>query len=142
MGCPSNISGDFSFRNNKLTSLEGSPTTVGGNFSCADNQLTSLEGAPNSVGGNFYCRNNKLIDFIGINYIGGSFYCVGNPVNNLFNLFIDESKIELFNYMDPVRPAENEGEEPILYLILINEFLKQISKNPITITNIKGYNCQ
>jgi hypothetical protein len=139
-GCPSSVGGYFYCGYNKLTSLEGCPSSVGGYFNCSYNKLTSLEGCPSSVGGNFYCSNNKLIDLLGIDYIGRNFYCDYNPVSKLWNLFKDNSKIELFNYIDTVRPAENEGEQPTLYLMAINDFLKQIGKDPVT--EVEGYNCE
>jgi hypothetical protein len=36
--------------------------------------------------------------------------------------------------------AENEGEQPTLYLMAINDFLKQIGKDPVT--EVEGYNCE
>ena len=112
------ISGDFYCYNNQLTSLEGSPDSIGGSFNCNSNQLTSLEGSPDNIGGNFYCNDNII--------------------HNIWILFNDFSKIELFNYMDPIRPSEN-GEEPIVYLVILNEFLKEIGKK--TVTKINGYKC-
>ena len=52
------VSGDFTFEDNKLTSLEGAPQKVGGSFSCAGNKLTSLEGGPKEVPGYFFCYDN------------------------------------------------------------------------------------
>jgi len=133
------ISGDFYCYNNQLTSLEGSPDSVGGNFDCSYNQLTSLEGSPDSIGGSFNCNSNQLTSLEGSpDNIGGNFYCNDNIIHNIWILFNDFSKIELFNYMDPIRPSEN-GEEPIVYLVILNEFLKEIGKK--TVTKINGYKC-
>ncbi len=139
-GAPNSVGGDFICSGNKLTSLEGAPNSVGGNFYCSNNQLTSLEGAPKSIGGHFYCYNNKLTSFEGCcENIGGDFYCFDNPLQEIWKLFRDTSKIEFFNYMDPIRPPENEGEEPICYLDILNEFLKEIGKDPVE--KVNGYNC-
>jgi hypothetical protein len=38
---------------------------VYGDFSCKDNQLTSLEGCPDIVCGSFHCNNNQLTSLVG-----------------------------------------------------------------------------
>jgi hypothetical protein len=71
------VSGYFSCRNNKLTTLEGCPKYVGGDVSCSWNKLVSLEYCPNYVGYWFVCRYNKLTSLNGIENceVGGIFSC-------------------------------------------------------------------
>jgi hypothetical protein len=138
-GCPSNISGDFFCYNNQLTSLEGAPNRVGGHFYCRNNQLTSLEGSPSRVGGNFNCNDNKLTSLEGCpDSLGGNFSCYNNPVEELYSLFKDYSKVELFNYMDIIYDPEGDDKRPVIYLVKLNEFLKEIGKSPVT--SLKNYN--
>lgn len=108
-----NIIGDFECDRNQLTTLKGSPKSVVGNFDCSGNKLTSLEYCPESVGGNFYCGYNKLISLEGLPEIGGYlncrhnqitdfqgvpeffegyFYCEGNPIEEIYRLFLQEDK--------------------------------------------------
>ena len=47
---------------------------MGGNFSCKDNRLTSLEFCPDYVGGSFWCNNNQLTDNYCDTEIVGEFY--------------------------------------------------------------------
>jgi hypothetical protein len=140
-GCPSSVGDYFNCYNNLLTSLEGGPSSVGGGFSCNANQLTSLEGGPNSVGGVFSCSNNKLTSLEGCpDSIGGDFYCGNNPIYELYSLFYDYSKVELFNYMDIVyEPEEGDDPRPVIYLDKLNSFLEEIGK-PV-VTSLKNYNC-
>ena len=78
------VTGVFSCRNNKLTSLIGSPHTVGQDFWCENNELTNLIGAPHTVGGSFACTNNNLTSLEGCPItVSGSFYCSGNNLTSL-----------------------------------------------------------
>jgi hypothetical protein len=159
-GCPSRVGGYFDCANNKLTSLDGSPTIVGGDFDCnnnqltslegcpsnigdfdcSHNQLTSLEGCPSNVGGDFSCFNNKLTSLSGApNIVSGYFNCGYNPVDELYSLFNDYSKVELFNYMDIVYDPEGDDKRHVIYLVKLNEFLKEIGKKPVN--SLKNYNC-
>jgi hypothetical protein len=130
-----NVSYDFYCSANKLTSLEGSPISVSGSFYCYGNNLTTLEGCPESVGGNFNCENNKIITFEHLPLsINGDFSCGGkNPIYEVWKLFEDYSKIELFNDYDIIR------EPNIIILDRLNGFLEDIRKP--TVTNVKGYKC-
>ena len=107
-----NVSGDFNCHDNQLRSLEGAPQSVGGHFSCYDNKLTSLEGAPQSV--------------------GGGFYCINNPVFNIWKLFQDFDKIELFNDYDTLREIDGK---PHVVLDRLNSFLMDIGKDPVEKVN-------
>lgn len=147
-GSPTNVGGDFNCSVNNITSLEGGPKYVGGNFYCNNNLLTSLEGGPKYVGGGFCCNNNNLTSLKGIpdringslniesnhikNFedipkIGGSLHLQKNPVFNIWELFMDIEKIELFNYYDIIQGDTIIGSR--LY-----EFLKDIGK-----FNFSGY---
>jgi hypothetical protein len=130
-GSPKSVGGNFNCSRNKLTSLEGSPKSVGGGFYCSGNKLTSLEGSPKSVGGGFYCDDNQLVSLEGSpKSVGGGFYCDGNPVYELWKLFKDYSKVELFNDYDMIINDQ-------IIIIRLNDFLESINKEPIN--KVKGY---
>jgi len=79
-----NVSGDFDFERNLLTTLEGVPKSVGGYFNCMNNKLSILKGCPKSVGGSFYCSKNKLTTLEGCSQsVGGNFYCGENKLTTL-----------------------------------------------------------
>ena len=78
------VTGDFDFRQNKITSMDGVPKEVGRHFICYDNNLTSLKGSPEEVGGSFWCYKNKLASLEGApKEVGGSFTCFGNKLTSL-----------------------------------------------------------
>ena len=131
-GSPIHAGTSFYCDNNKLTTLEGSPTHISGYFYCYYNNLTSLEGGPTSVGGYFHCRNNKITSFEGFpSHIGGNFICFNNPVYQIWELFEDKSKIELFNDYDIIRGTD-------IVIDRLNDFLITIGKDPVE--SVKGYN--
>jgi hypothetical protein len=128
-GAPQLVSGGFYCHRNQLTSLEGAPQSVGGEFYCSDNRLTSLEGAPQSVGGDFYCYNNQLTSLEGApQTVGGDFICRDNPIYSIWRLFVDYTKVELFNDYDPVREIDGK---PALVIDRLNMFLEEIGKDPV-----------
>jgi len=138
-GSPNKVGGDFSCHYNKLTNLEGSPNRVGGDFNCSNNQLTNLEGSPDVVGGDFYCSRNQLTSLEGSpDRIGGDFNCKqrknwrDNPIYNIYKLFNDKSKIELFNDYDIIR---DNGKS--IVLDRLNAFLDDIGKSPVD--SVNGY---
>ena len=134
------VTGDFYCDYNKLTTLEGCPDSVGGNFNCYENKLTSLEGCPSSVGRDFDCSDNQLTTLEGCpSSIGGDFSCFGSPIYEIFKLFNDYSKVELFNYMVIVYDPEEGDPRPVIYLEKLNSFLEEIGKPPVT--ELKNYNC-
>ncbi len=135
-GAPTSIKGTFDCSNSKLETLEFCPNDVG-SFYCGDNILTSLEGCPTNVRGSFDCSRNQIYDLVGIGKISDTFYCIGNPIYEIWSLFNDESKIELFNYFDPIRPPK--GDKPICYLDRLNGFLEEIGKKPVT--KLREYKC-
>ena len=92
-----NVSGDFYCSYNDLTSLEGCPQTVGGDFYCRNNQLTSLEGLPEIIGGDINCIDNYISDFRGELFEGG-FYCEGNPIDEIYTLFLQENNVATHVY--------------------------------------------
>jgi hypothetical protein len=145
VGGPKNIKGDYNCDNNKITTLVGGPENISGSFYCSNNELTSLEGCPDIVD-DFDFSNNYVYEFIGVGKIGGGITCARNPINNIWSeLFYDMKYIELFNYMDPIRPPKKGRAEfsypnrPIVYLTVLNAFLEQIGEEPVTTVN--GYKC-
>jgi len=94
-----NVSGDFYCSYNDLTSLEGCPQTVGGDFYCLNNQLTSLEGLPEIIGGDINCIDNYISDFRGVpELFEGGFYCEGNPIDEIYTLFLQENNVATHVY--------------------------------------------
>jgi len=135
-----NVTSDFNCANNGLTSLEGCPKSVGGSFYCYSNQLTSLEDCPVSVSGSFSCRDNKITTFEHLPLsIGRDFRCSHNPIYNIWELFEDYSKIELFNYYDIIQDKYPLLNIYVIILDRLNIFLEEIGKKPVT--EVKGYKC-
>ena len=131
-GSPNYVGSYFYCFNNNLTSLEGVPTNVGGYFICSNNNLSSLEGGPIHVGDNFHCDNNNITSLEGFPlHIGGNFICYDNPVYEIWKLFKDVSKIELFNDYDIIRGTD-------IVLDRLNDFLITIGKDPVK--SVDGYN--
>ena len=92
-GSPRSVVGNFDCSGNQLTSLEYCPESVGGDFDCHSNQLTSLEGLP-EISGYLNCRHNKITDFKGVSeFFEGYFYCEGNPIEEIYTLFLQEDSI-------------------------------------------------
>lgn len=83
-GSPKSVGGYFLCYSNKLTTLEGSPKEVGGSFNCSGNNLTTLEGSPKSIPKDFSCANNSLITLKGgPTFVGKDFYCYNNNLISL-----------------------------------------------------------
>ena len=123
-GSPKNVGGDFDCSKNKLSSLEGGPLKVVGDFFCQNNRLTSLKGGPDRVGYDFYCYDNQITTFEGFpKNVGGNFYCDNNPIFEIWELFQDKTKIELFNDMDII-------QDGVVILDRLNYFLEEIEKDP------------
>jgi hypothetical protein len=57
-GFPTEVTGNFVIRGNKLSNLIGCPTKVGGKYDCRESLLTSLEGSP-EIADTFDCSTNK-----------------------------------------------------------------------------------
>lgn len=129
-GCPNYVGGDFNCRANELVSLDGCPSYVGGNFDCSYNELVSLDGCPSVIGGVFNCNGNKLVSsFSGL--VGCSrLHCEGTLLYNIWKLFSDVSKLELFNDYDIIR-----GDSVVLDRL--NGFLVDIGKDPVN--GVEGY---
>ena len=149
-GSPIEVNGCFDCGNNKLTTLEGSPKKVGGFFDCSENNLTTLEGCPKEVNGDFYCSDNNLtsFEFAPIirgdfhcsdnniksfeyfpSYFKGYFYCYVNPIEEVWCLFQDTTKIELLNDFDIFR--DEDTDEPVIIMDRLNDFLLTIGINPV-----------
>ena len=135
------VSGDFYCMASKLTSVVGSPKRVDGDFYCSRNKITSLIGGPESVGGDFYCNNNDIMSFEGFpKSIGDDFDCYGTPIYQIWLLFEDYSKIELFNDYDIIRNVDElcKTSTPEIVLDRLNSFLEDIGKP--TVKKVNGYN--
>ena len=92
-----------------------------------------MKDLPRSIGGDFRCQVNQIISFEGApEYVGGNFYCNKNPIWEIWRLFEDYSKVELFNDYDIIR-----GDTVILDRL--NSFLMDIKKP--TVTEVPGYKC-
>ena len=149
-GSPIEVNGCFDCGNNKLTTLEGSPKKVGGFFDCSENNLTTLEGCPKEVNGDFYCSDNNLtsFEFAPIirgdlhcsdnniksfeyfpGYFKGYFYCYVNPIEEVWCLFQDTTKIELLNDFDIFR--DEDTDEPKIFIDRLNDFLEMIGYSTV-----------
>ncbi len=133
-GAPERVSDIFDCSSNKLTSLEGAPQEVD-TFDCNSNRLTSLKGAPRRISGSFNCYYNKIWSFEGApDYVGDGFHCDRAPIYQIWELFEDYSKVELFNYYDIIRSFKGK---PAIVLDRLNDFLEEIGKP--TVEGVKGY---
>jgi hypothetical protein len=126
-----NVSGNFLFYDNQLTSLEGSPETVGGDFRCSFNPLTDLKGGPQTVGGDFLCsNNNNLTSLEGApRTVVGGFYCHEFGTEN----WTPEGKLEILK-------TGTEAAKALIATVISPETLqKQIDENPIDMSvSLKG----
>jgi len=138
-GCPEIVGGSFHCGDNNITSLEGCPEVVGGSFECEKNDITSFEGSPRKIGGRFNCERNNIMTFEGAPESVISFTCRYNPINNIWKLFQDYSKIELLNDYDALRVIKNNrgNYRPVVVLDRLNEFLMSIGKEPVE--KVNGY---
>ncbi len=129
------VHGHFFCYGNQLTSLEGAPVEVGGDFNCQFNKITSFEGAPRRIGGLFVCEHNKISTLEGFpDRVSGGIYLSRNRINEIWKLFEDCSKVELFNYYDIIREVSGK---PAIVLERLNGFLEEIGKP--TVEKVKGY---
>ena len=124
-GCPKTVGGDFSCSVNNLSSLKGCPKSVGGSFACSYNRLLSLKGMPEKISGDFYCVSNRISTFEYFpKHINGYFNCASNPIWEIWKLFKDYSKIDLFNDMDII-------QDDAIILDRLNFFLEEIGRHPV-----------
>ena len=126
----------FNCSRNKLTSLEGSPKEVNGDFYCHNNNLTSFEFAPKIIRGDFYCYNNniKSFEYFPI-FVKADFLCDNNPIEEVWRLFQDTSKIELLNDFDIFR--DEYTDKPVIIMDMLNDFLLTIGRP--TVEYVYGY---
>ena len=130
------INGHFSCSYNELTSLEGSPIEINGSFYCDDNKLTSFEFAPKIIRRDFECRWNNIKTFEYFpSFIKDDFICNNNPIYEVWNLFLDISKIELLNDFDIFR--DEDTDEPAIVMERLNDFLLTIGRKPVE--KVDGY---
>jgi hypothetical protein len=126
------VIGDFYCGSNELETLEYSPENVV-NFSCNNNKLKTLIGMPKIISNNFDCSNNDLISMEGFTS-ANNFICIGCPIYNIYKLFEDPTKIELFNDYDCVRV---ENGKPCIIIDRLNDFLEEIGKP--SVENVEVY---
>ena len=119
---------DCSF--NQLTTLEGSPVEVNDGFDCSNNKLTSFEFAPKIIRGYFDCDSNNIKTFEYFpRFVKSDFLCDNNPIEEVWRLFQDTSKIELLNDFDIFR--DEDTNEPAIIMDRLNDFLLTIGKDPV-----------
>ena len=85
-------------------------------------------------------RNNSISSFEGFKSNGSGLYLINNPIHNIFKLFNDSSKIELFNDIDPIREPETKNGKHVVILDFLNYFLSEIGKP--TVSSVDGYDCK
>ena len=130
------VNGFINFSSNRLTSLEGSPIEINNSFWCNFNRLTSFEFAPKIIRGGFDCENNNIKTFEHFpSYIKYYFCCDDNPIEEVWKLFEDTTKIELLNDFDIFR--DEDTDEPAIIMDRLNDFLLTIGKDPVE--KVKGY---
>lgn len=128
------VNGDVDLHRRGLTELPLKFNKVSGDFYCFENNLKSFDGFPKEIGKNIDVSDNNIKSFDGFpEKIGVSFFCTHNPINELWRLFKDKSKMELFIYNDIIR------DNNIIILDRLNDFLDQIGSPPVT--EVKGYKC-
>jgi len=126
----------FSCSYNYLTTLEGSPVEVNGDFYCSWNRLTSFQYAPKIIRGCFWCKENYIKSFEYFpSFVKGSFDCDGNPIEEVWWLFQDTTKIELLNDFDIFR--DEDTDTPGIVMDRLNDFLTMIGRSEAKYVN--GY---
>jgi hypothetical protein len=129
-GCPNYVGGYFGCVWNNITTLEGAPKYIGGVFSCGGNNLATLEGCPNYIGGDFYCNRNNLTTLKGIEKceILGKFYCRGNNIPPENYIYILTVKIggEIDTGNDDIDNILNTYKNEVKYLHKALSELKKI----------------
>ena len=81
---------------------------------------------------NIYSYDGLVVTLYNVNLFN-------NPIHNIFKLFNDSSKIELFNDIDPIREPDTKNGKPIVILDFLNYFLSEIGKP--TVSSVDGYDC-
>ena len=130
------INGFINFSSNRLISLEGSPMEINNSFWCNLNRLTSFEYTPKIIRGGLDCRFNNIKTFEHFpSCIKYYFCCDDNPIEEVWKLFEDTTKIELLNDFDIFR--DEDTDEPAIIMDRLNDFLLTIGKDPVE--KVKGY---
>ncbi len=132
-GCPKEVGGSFSTKNDNLNSLKGCPVFVGKWFQCKGNRITNLNFCPKEVNGNFYCSDNHITTLVGINKhlnrIKGKFDCSHNPIlaGGIGLLLVDG--ITFIKYESNMSPEFTKAVE------IINTYLKKGKKGLLKCQN-------
>ena len=131
------VKGNFSCRNNKLTSLEGCPNRIIGNFNCGVNkQLKNLEGCPSYIDGDFFCvDNDNIYNFDGFPRHAKAVILTDTPIQWIFDIFknvyledggeyfsTSGTMMDFFQDCDPIRDGK------IIIKHRMNNFLLSIDK--------------
>ena len=104
-------------------------------FYCNDNKLRSLKGSLKYIYSELNCSNNMIATFYEFPRIISNLICMGNPIFELWKLFRDLSKIELFNDYDMIR--EEYTDKPVIIMDMLNDFLLTIGRP--TVEYVYGY---
>ena len=121
------VNGYFYCSINELTKLEGSPVEVNGSFYCNSNKLTSFKYTPKIIRSIFDCRSNNIKTFEYFpRFVKADFLCDNNPIEEVWKLFKDWTKIELLNDFDVFR--DEDTDEPSIFIERLNDFLETIGK--------------
>lgn len=142
-GLPDVINRNLDLSSSRLTSLKHSPKIINGQFDVSNNKLDSVEGIEETIFNGKYLdlrfNNISSFDFFPMLY-NQRINLDDNPIESIWNLFKDPSKIELFNDYDPIRIIDGNR-----YIILdrLNGFLEDIRKQPVyEVKNYKIFNNQ
>ena len=128
---PESVGYDYACNGNRITSLSGCPETINGNFFCNHNQLRNLRGGPRFVELDYNAAHNRVDSFEGFPKSARQIYLHQNPINNIYKLFYEVDKIELFNDYDILQDNE-------VILDRLNDFLREVKKP--TVKKVEGYN--
>ena len=137
------VNGRFNCSNCNLKSLEGSPKYAD-SFDCSNNKLRSLVGGPTHVRTYDFSLNNvRSLEGMAISTGYRGISCTGNPIYELWSMFQDASKIELFNDYDIVRD-EDKDKSSVVYDRLL-DFMSIIKPhttrtNPFVFRDLHNYN--
>ena len=154
-GAPNKVEGDFRCQYNDLRSFYDCPEYVGSSFHCKNNYIESLKYSPNFIGGSFICDFNELKSIKDIKckptrlYINSNriktlenfnfihtknIYHLNNPINEIWNLFVDNNSIDHFNELDII---QQNGR--VVILDRLNYFLQDLGKKEVSKEDIKNY---
>jgi len=129
-GCPKEIHRRFSCSWNKITSLEHSPKIVLGNFNCLENDITSLEGLENTyISGGLYVRFcSNLYSLKGFPKKVGGFNCPDIPIEPIYDTFIQECDYETMRRFNKFDVIYTDGLDWFIDYDNLGKFLRSVGK--------------